>query len=268
MSLSRMLPYLRMLLALSALAITLDARAQAAGGPEANIAKILEQRMPEITIVGVTKTIYDGMYEVRTDDPEIFYTDEGVNYIFIGTVRDGHNPEHNLTEERLQQITAINYGDLPFQASFKIVRGTGRRQIAYFSDPNCPYCKALEKELMQLSDITINVFLYPILTADSAPKARAIWCSPDRGKAWLDWMLAGVAPPQPAASCDTQDVDKNLAFGHKIRVNSVPTLVFPNGVRVAGMRPAAALSKMLTEANAAGAIKSAGVTGAAADSAK
>ena len=241
---------LRSLLALCVFALARAAFADG-GAAEAAIARILGQRMPDVTITGVSKTNYGGLYEVRTDDPEIFYTDEGVNFVFVGTVHDGRDPRRNLTEERMQQLTAVNYADLPFDAAFKIVRGSGKRQIAYFSDPNCPYCKQLEKEMMQLTDVTINVFLYPILTADSQPKARAIWCSSNRSKAWLDWMLNGVAPANPAADCDTQQVDKNLAFGHKIRVNSVPTLVFPNGTRVAGMRPASILTKMLNEASAA-----------------
>jgi thiol:disulfide interchange protein DsbC len=247
---------LRSLLALCLFVLARGALAEA-GGTEAAVARALSQRMPEVTVTGVVKTNYAGLYEVRTEDNEIFYTDEAVNFVFVGAIHDGRDPRHNLTEERLQQLTAVNYGDLPFDASFKIVRGTGKRQLAYFSDPNCPYCKQLEKELMQLSDITINVFLYPILTADSQPKAQAIWCSSNRGKAWLDWMLNGVAPATPASDCDTQPVDKNLAFGHKIRVNSVPTLVFTNGVRVAGMRPASLLTKMLTEASAAPVVNSA-----------
>jgi len=243
--------------ALCAALLALNVYGAEGGGTEAAIIRTLSQRMPEVHIVGVTRTAYGGLYEVRTDDNEIFYTDDAVNFVFVGAVHDGRNPERNLTEERLQQLTAVNYGDLPFDTAFKIVRGSGRRQIAYFSDPNCPYCKQLEKELMQLSDVTINVFLYPILTADSQPKARAIWCSPDKGKAWLDWMLSGVSPGTAAGDCNTASIDRNLEFGRKIRVNSVPTLVFPNGARVSGMRPAAQLTKMLNEANAAGVVNSA-----------
>jgi thiol:disulfide interchange protein DsbC len=245
-----MLRTLRMLLALCVLALAQEALAQAsppASGTEAMIKRTLEERMPGIPIAGVVKTNFGGLYEVRSDENEIFYTDDKVTFVIVGTIRDGHNPQRNYTEERLQAITAVPFADLPFEDSFKIVRGTGKRKVAYFTDPNCPYCKQLERELLQLNDVTINVFLYPILSADSAPKARGVWCSNDRSKTWLDWMLNGVPPAEAPSSCNTQSVDKTLAFGHKIRVNSVPTLVFSNGTRWSGMRPAAMLTKMLDE---------------------
>ena len=239
----------RVVTGLALAAALLPAAAQAQTGGEATVRRIIEERMPGVQVTGVTRTGYAGLYEVYTDDNEIFYTDDKVSFIFVGTVHDGRNPQRNLTEERLQSLTAVKYGDLPFENAFKIVRGNGRRQVAYFTDPNCPYCKQLERELMQVSDITINVFLYPILTADSAPKARAIWCSPDRSKSWLDWMLNGVAPTTPPSGCDSQNLERMLAFGRKLRVTSVPTLMFPNGARFSGARPVAQLVKALDESN-------------------
>jgi thiol:disulfide interchange protein DsbC len=234
--------------------LALSAPVRAESDPaEAQIKRILEQRIPGINIQAVSRTPYGGLYEVRSNDDEILYTDEKVNYLFVGSIRDGHNPERNLTEERQMALAAVKFSDLPFQDAFKIVRGNGRRQIAYFSDPNCPYCKKLEQELTHVPDVTINVFLYPILTADSVPKARAIWCSADRSKAWLDWMLSAKPPATAAANCDSKSIDRLLALGRKLRVNSVPTLVFVDGHRLSGARPAVTLAKMIDEADGAAA---------------
>ena len=35
----------------------------------------------------------------------------------------------------------------------KIQRGNGKRQLAMFSDPYCPYCRRLEQTLLQLDDM-------------------------------------------------------------------------------------------------------------------
>ncbi len=227
---------------------TAPAAATVLGPTEAALKRTLEERMSGVHIVGIVKTPYAGLYEVRTDDNEILYTDDKAAFIFVGAIRDGRDPQRNLTEERQQALSAISFSELPFEGSFKIVRGNGRRQLAYFTDPNCPYCKQLEKELTQLDDVTINVFLYPILSADSLPKSRAIWCSADRVKVWFDWMLGGVAPAT-AGICDSQVLDRNLAFGRRIRVTSVPTLIYPNGTRSAGMRPVAAIARAIDEAS-------------------
>jgi thiol:disulfide interchange protein DsbC len=240
----------------SGLAVAADRPAARAGaqpvpaplGPtESALKRTVEERMPGVRVLGVVKTPYAGLYEVRTEDNEIFYTDDKAGFIFVGAIRDGRDPQRNLTEERQQALSAISFSELPFEGAFKIVRGNGRRQLAYFTDPNCPYCKQLEKELTQLDDVTISVFLYPILSADSLPKSRSIWCSGDRSKVWLDWMLGGVAPAT-AAICDSQAIDRNLAFGRRIRVTSVPTLIYPNGTRSAGMRPVAAIARAIDEA--------------------
>jgi thiol:disulfide interchange protein DsbC len=137
---------------------------------------------------------------------------------------------------------------LPLASAFKIVRGNGKRQVAYFTDPNCPYCRKLEQEFTQVDDVTIHVFLYPILSAESMPKSKSVWCSPDRTKAWLDLMLKNIQPTA-AATCDTP-IEKVVSLGRKYKVESVPTIIFANGERLSGMRPAAQLSKLIEQAAA------------------
>lgn len=219
-----------------------------ASANEAAVRRAFEQRVPNTKLLSVTKTPYAGLYELRTDDNELLYTDEKVTFLFVGSILDGQDPRRNLTEERMRKLTAIKFEELPLGQAFKIVRGSGKRQVAYFTDPNCPYCRKLEQELTQIDDVTIHVFLYPILSPESGPKSKSVWCSPDRAKAWLDLMLKNVQP-SAAGTCDTP-VDKVLALGRKYKIESVPTLVFTNGDRVAGMRPAAQLTKMLESAAA------------------
>ncbi len=219
---------------------------QSNSGPEAAIKKMLEERMPGVRIAGVTKTTYAGLFEVRTDDNDLIYVDEKVTFIFDGNVLDGTDPRRNFTQERVKKLVGFKYDEMPFASAFKIVRGNGSRQMAYFSDPNCPYCRKLDQEIAQMNDVTVHVFLFPILSADSMPKSKAVWCSPDRAKAWIDLMLKNTPPPA-AGNCDTP-IEKVLAFGRRHKVESVPTLVFTNGERVAGMRSAAQLSQMIDAA--------------------
>jgi thiol:disulfide interchange protein DsbC len=199
---------------------------------EQSIRKTLEGRVPGVNIESVVKTPYLGLWEIRVGD-ELFYTDEKVTYIFSGSVLDAKSMK-NLTEERLQKLTAIKFEDLPLSQAVKIVRGNGRRQFAIFADPNCPYCKRFDQEVAALNDVTVYVFLYPILSQNSVEKSKAVWCSPDRAKAWLEIMTGGNAPLL-ARSCDNP-VDKTLELGRKLRVDGTPTTFLPNGQRIAGAR--------------------------------
>ena len=209
---------------------------------EAIIKRTLEGRLGGVKVDAVTKTPYLGLYEVRMDS-ELIYTDEKMNYIFSGNIIDGKNMQ-NLTEKRLRDLSSIKWGDLPLDTAVKTVRGTGKRMVAVFSDPNCPYCKRFEKDLAKVDNITIYTFLYPILSQDSLDKTKGVWCSADKSKAWNDLMLNGTVPA--TARCDTP-IERTLELGRKYRVTGTPTLFFTNGERVPGAVPAEQVEKLLAE---------------------
>lgn len=213
---------------------------------EAAIKKAVEARMPGAKVAGVVQTPYAGLYEVQVDG-NLLYVDEQVRYILVGSLYDGQTLD-NLTEARMRAINRIKFSDLPFSQSIRIVKGKGTRQLAYFSDPNCPYCKRLEHVLAGMDDLTLYVFLYPILSPDSMTKSQAIWCARDRAQAWTSFMLDGKALGNKT-DCDTP-VRKNLQLGQKLGVRATPTLFFVNGERVAGALGAEDLNKLLDGAQA------------------
>ena len=129
-----------------------------------------------------------GLYEVRTEGNEIFYTDAEANHLIQGDLIDTRQ-KRNLTEERLEKLSMIDFSKLPTKDAFTIVQGNGLRKMAVFVDPNCGYCKRFERDLQKVENVTIHVFLYPVLGQDSVEKSKNIWCAKDRGKTWQDWML-------------------------------------------------------------------------------
>lgn len=200
---------------------------------EASVKRGVETRFEGVKIESVTRTPYAGVYEIVVGDA-IFYTDEKVSFILKGDLIDART-QKNVTEERLQKLSTIKFEDLPLDIAIKQVRGNGKRVVAIFSDPFCPYCRNLDRALMREDDITIYTFLYPILRAESPDKSRAIWCAPDRAKAYYEFMLSGKEPT-PAAIC-TAPVDKWLALGQRVGVRATPTSFTTNGQRIMGARP-------------------------------
>ena len=114
-----------------------------------------------------------------------------------------------------------------------------------FEDPNCGYCKRFERDMQKVDNVTVYMFLYPILGPNSTEKTRDIWCSKDKAKAWLDHMLKDV--DAPAGKCDTAAITRNLDFGRKNKITGTPTLIFADGTRVPGAIPAAQVEKFLSE---------------------
>jgi thiol:disulfide interchange protein DsbC len=146
----------------------------------------------------------------------------------------------------------VKFENLPLESAFKIVRGNGSRKVAIFADPNCGYCKRFERDLLAITDITVYTFLFPILAADSMEKSKQVWCSSDRGQAWIDMMTKNVAP-KGDGKCDTAAIDKALAFGKEKRITGTPTIIFENGERAPGALPVAEFEKRLAAVKTASA---------------
>ena len=212
---------------------------------EAAIKAVLQKKYPDITIEKVNKTPLAGIYEIYANG-QLIYADEKAAYLFINANMIDTEKKLNLTEERMNQLTAIKFDQLPLQLAFKKVKGKGTRKLGYFADPNCGFCKRFEQDLAKINDVTVYVFLYPVLGPDSLAKSKSVWCSKDRVKAWDDWMFKGIAPTA-ARTCDTP-IDKILAFGRQKGISGTPTMFFADGMRVPGAIPVDQLEQRLVAA--------------------
>jgi thiol:disulfide interchange protein DsbC len=226
------------------LMLILLAAAGAAHASEAAIRQGVQARFPELTIESVQKTPFGGIYEVVVSG-RILYTDEKVSYIFVGNLIDARGAvERDLTRERNAQLTAQALRKASDQA-IKRVRGNGKRVIYTFEDPNCGFCKQLQRELTKVNDITVYTFLWPILSQDSVDKSRTIWCAKDRAKAWDDFMLRGAAA-QNDGKCEAP-FEKNHELAQRFGVNGTPAIFLADGRQVGrGYVPAAELEKALS----------------------
>ncbi len=220
----------------------------AASAQEAAIRKNLAERLPAFSKIDeISKTPMNGLYEIRINDSDIFYTDAEGNFLIQGNLIDTR-AKRNLTEERVEKLSAIDFGALPIRDAFTVVRGNGKRKMAVFEDPNCGYCKRFERDLQKVSDVTVYMFLYPILSPDSTDKAKNIWCAKDKAKAWTDLMVRDQ--PVAKASCDTAAIERNVDFGRKHKITGTPTVFFADGSRVPGAISAQQVEQQLNGAKA------------------
>ena len=212
----------------------------------AAVKKLLEQRFPGATVSNVAKSGYFGLYEAQFDG-QMVYTDAKVAYVLVGSIYDA-TTKQNLTEDRLRKLNRVAWDSLPLELAMKKVTGTGERKLAVFSDADCPFCARLEKELVNVDDVTIYTFLFPIdqLHPDSARKSKMIWCAPDRLKAWDEFFVSGKLPDNKG-ECETP-LAATRALGDKLRVNATPTLVFADGSIVPGALPKDRLESELSRA--------------------
>lgn len=221
------------------------AASQLAMADEASLKAAIEAAYPKFKVDSVVKTQYPGLYEVFMGG-QILYTDEKFNYLIAEGRLVDPKTKKDITGERLDELTKVDFNSLPLEQAIKIVKGNGSRKLVVFSDVDCPYCKRLEQnELSHVTDVTVYTFLYPLqqLHPDAPAKSKSIWCASNRPKAWQDWILNNQLPTN-AGNCEVP-LERVGELARKIGVTSTPTLIFADGKRMLGAQPYKEIEKSL-----------------------
>ncbi len=241
---------LRPFLAILLLALAGAACSQNDAAVQANIRKVLSERLPNLPKIDeITRSPVEGLWEVRYGGTEIIYSDAKGDFVFANGSLVDTKTRTDLTQARIEKLLAIDWAQMPLKDAIAIKQGTGARKMAVFVDPNCGYCKRFERDLTTVKDVTIYTFLLPILGADSMAKSRDILCAKDPAVAWRAWMLDGVLPAK-AVKCDTSAIERTLEFGTKQRINGTPAVFFTDGARRPGAISAESVERLLTAAAA------------------
>ena len=231
--------FIRMVSALCAAMIFIST----AQADENSVRRGFQTRFPEMKIESVTRMPFPGLYEIVFDG-QVVYSDEKLTYMMLGNLFDlRSSKERNLTGERRDQIAAGALAGAQANA-IKRVRGNGKRVVYTFEDPNCGYCKELQKELNKMTDVTVYTFLLPILSPDSVEKSKAVWCAKDRSRTWDDLMNKAALPANAAKNCTTP-LEENAALAKRFGVRGTPAIYLANGQQIGGFLPADKIEQAL-----------------------
>jgi thiol:disulfide interchange protein DsbC len=202
----------------------------------------LTKQHPNLKIENIQATEMKGIYSGSMDG-QVVYVGEDTQHILIGSMFR-LSDQKNLTKDLMLKQNSIDWKKLPLQDAVKTVRGNGKRQIAVFSDPNCPYCKQLETELTKLNDVTIYTFIYPIKT-QSIAVSKQVFCEKDPALAWSNLIAKGIQPSSKKTCANP--IERNLTLGKSLALNGTPAIIFSNGFKVMGAYPAQEIEKMWQE---------------------
>jgi thiol:disulfide interchange protein DsbC len=202
----------------------------------------LSKNYPNVKIENIQNTEMKGLYSGVLNG-QIVYVNDDVQHIIAGSMLRLKD-QHNLTKDLVIQQNTVDWKKLPFNDAIKTVKGNGKRQIAIFSDPNCPYCKQLEAELKKLNDVTIYTFILPFKAQSIAP-SKQVYCEKNPALAWENLISKGVQPSSKALCANP--IDRNLALAKTLGITGTPTIIFSNGFKVAGAYPAADIENIFKE---------------------
>jgi thiol:disulfide interchange protein DsbC len=205
---------------------------------------LIRKQVPEMNISGVRYSPVPGLYEIQSGN-NIFYVDHTGKYL----IANGHifdtTTKQDLTASRIEQISRINWGVLPLDKA--VVSGDPNGiEMAVFTDPDCPYCRTLEKSLKDLKGVKVYTFLMPLkrLHPDATRKAEAIWCSKDQHAALTQVMLEDKAIRGGGCETPLDDIAKLAA---NLNIHGTPTIISHDGRRRSGNMPAEQLKAWLIQ---------------------
>lgn len=213
-------------------------------GNEAMLAKF-RKLYPATKFDSVKATPVPSIYELHMGK-NVAYAHEGGQYFFFGSLYDMKNQE-DLTSSAAATASKIDFNKLPLNKAIKTVKGNGKRTVAVFSDPECPYCKRLEAELSKVTDVTIYTFMYPLdgLHPEAKAKADAVWCSKDRSAAWQALLLKGKTP-EGVKNCATP-IDEIIALAGDLGIQGTPFIITKDGRTMPGAAESAKLNSFINE---------------------
>jgi len=213
---------LKAFLILCALMVIMTGAPLQAATPEESFKK----SFPQYKLDSIAPTAVPGVYEIVVQGKIAYYA-PGPEYLFVGSIitPDGKN----FTQERIMEIQAKKFKDLPLDRALKI--GSGPNTVIEITDPDCPFCRKAATFFAGRNDVTRYVFFYPIasLHPNAEAKVRQIFCTEDRAKAYEEAM-AGKLDDMKFTPCKNSEADELLKahkeIGDRVGVMGTGTPLF------------------------------------------
>lgn len=200
----------------------------------------LHTKFPE-TKDAVVKKSFGNFYSVVRGN-EVVYINDDLSILINGDVVDLKANRSLTTALREANRPKFKPGDLHDSDAIRL--SSGRRRIYVFSDPDCPFCRQLQGELVKLDDVAVYVLPFPLagLHPNATAIAESIWCAPDPAAAWNGYLLRGA---KPAAKSCANPLERNAALASKYQVFGTPAIVFEDGSVIPGAVPVATIEARL-----------------------
>jgi len=125
--------------------------------------KLLPAKMPNLKVQRILEGPIPGTCEIWSGTNVLYYYPDK-NLMIIGEIFDVTTGD-SLTQVSRDKILHEKIEKLPFDVAIKW--GTGKVKVILFTDPDCPFCRRVERDLFTplLRDkIRVFVFLFPLKT--------------------------------------------------------------------------------------------------------
>jgi len=144
-----------------------------------------------------------------------------------------------LDEAFEQQKPQQKYVDLklvPLDNAVIIGDAKAAKKIIVFDDPDCPYCRELDKEIQKIletrKDIAFYIKLLPLpMHPNARGKSMSILCNGKKPQLLYDAM---ADKELPKGECKTSELDDNAKLATEIGIHGTPGIILPDGRLIPG----------------------------------
>ncbi|MBT9138213.1 MAG: Thiol:disulfide interchange protein DsbC [Syntrophomonadaceae bacterium] len=203
------------------------------------IGALLAKVAPDLKIVSIEASPMKGIYQVLTEDIQLFYVSEDGTKLINGSMFDvitkqpvTENFKVDLRAERLKEFNREYLITYP-------AKGKPKGEVYVFTDISCSFCVKAHEEITEITakGITVNYIPFPRNGAGAdnpvADKKRQIWCSGNMRDA-LDKAKKGQ-PLTARTDCErAAAIQAGFDFGRSMQVNSTPSIFTSDGVQIGG----------------------------------
>lgn len=210
----------------------------------------LKQHMPGIPIDSIEPTPAEGIYELVSNGQIAYVTADG-KYLIAGDLIDVSS-RRNLTQEKQDGQRLASLAEVPAERKL-IYPASGKKKhaITVLTDPTCPFCEKLHKELPQLQEAGVEVTY--ILTPRQGPGSKGfevssqVQCA-DKPKEALERAMQGQS--LNSESCASDVMKENMTLANRLGMSGTPYTILPNGSVMPGYRPADAMLQAIEQSSA------------------
>lgn len=211
-----------------------------------------EMKIPYTEILKIQLSPVKGLWEVSIDNKGkkgLFYVDFSKKYFLLGPIIEIKSGL-NKTLQQMSKLRQVDFSKIPLHTPLVMGNPRAPQKVAVFTDPDCPYCGNLHRELQKIikerEDIVFFIILFPLRFHKEAYwKSKSILCQKS-----LKMLEDAYARKQiPKIECDNKEVDENIKLAESLGITSTPTLVFMDGRVLTGALPAQQIIGLLTKTN-------------------
>ncbi|MBI4691627.1 MAG: DsbC family protein [Nitrospirae bacterium] len=191
---------------------------------------------PDAKILKIQMSPVKGLWEVDVEDKGrkgLFYVDFSKQYIIRGPILD-ISGTIDKTKERVEELNKdrkVDRSRIPLKDALMLGDRYATKKVIIFTDPDCPFCGKLHKEIKKVvekrKDIAFYIKLFPLtkLHPDSLWKSKTILCN--KSLKFLEDNFDKKPIPKPA--CEAKEIAENIKLAESLGITGTPTTIMPDG---------------------------------------